>query len=51
MLKVNGFVNWEENEMGDDRPHWEVDDARMANKSDGKFDLEIDPTSTKERNA
>jgi hypothetical protein len=47
VLKANGFVSWEEIELDDDGPHWEVDDARTANKSDGKFDLKINPTTMK----
>ncbi len=47
VLKANGFVSWEEIELDDDGPHWEVDDARTANKSDGKFDVKIDPATMK----
>lgn len=47
VLKANGFVSWEEIELDDDGPLWEVDDARTANNSDGKFDIKIDPTTMK----
>lgn len=41
VLKTAGFINWEEIELDDDGPLWEVDDARTR---DGKrFDLKIDP--------
>jgi hypothetical protein len=47
LLKANGFVSWEEIELDDDGPRWEVDDARTANRADGKVDLKIDPKSMK----
>jgi Peptidase propeptide and YPEB domain len=47
VLRASGFVSWEEIELDDDGPFWEVDDARTANPSDGKFDIKIDPNSMK----
>lgn len=47
VLKANGFVSWEEIELDDDGPYWEVDDARTANRKDGKFDIKIAPDSMK----
>jgi len=47
VLKASGFVSWEEIELDDDGPYWEVDDARTANRRAGKFDLKIDPASMK----
>ena len=42
-LRANGFQSWEEIELDDDGPRWEVDDARAA---DGRrYDLKIDPTT------
>lgn len=41
VLKAAGFVNWEEIELDDDGPLWEVDDARTRNGQ--RFDLKIDP--------
>jgi hypothetical protein len=42
-LRAAGFVSWEEIELDDDGPRWEVDDARA---SDGRrFDVKIDPKS------
>lgn len=41
LLRSNGYVSWEEVELDDDGPHWEVDDARAE---DGRrFDIKIDP--------
>ncbi|MCA1197591.1 PepSY domain-containing protein [Sphingomonas sp. R647] len=40
-VRAAGFVSWEEVELDDDGPYWEVDDARMA---DGKrYDLKLRP--------
>lgn len=40
-LKAAGYVSWEEIELDDDGPYWDVDDARTA---DGKrFDLKLRP--------
>jgi len=40
-LRANGFVAWEEIELDDDGPRWEVDDARA---NDGRrYDVEFDP--------
>lgn len=45
VLKANGFVSWEEIELDDDGPRWEIDDARRA---DGvRYDVRIDPRSMK----
>lgn len=42
-LRKAGFVSWEEIELDDDGPRWEVDDARAH---DGRrYDLKIDPKS------
>ncbi|TRW17798.1 PepSY domain-containing protein [Glacieibacterium frigidum] len=36
-----GYVSWEEVELDDDGPYWEIDDAR---KADGKrFDVRLAP--------
>lgn len=41
VLRANGFVSWEEIELDDDGPRWEVDDARAR---DGRrYDIKIDP--------
>jgi uncharacterized membrane protein YkoI len=38
-VRAAGYVSWEEIELDDDGPHWEVDDAR---KRDGKrYDLKL----------
>lgn len=47
VLREAGFTTWEEIELDDDGPVWEVDDARTANSSDGKFDVKIDPKTMK----
>jgi hypothetical protein len=40
-VRAAGFVSWEEIELDDDGPYWEVDDARMP---DGKrYDLKLRP--------
>ena len=40
-LRGAGFVSWEEIELDDDGPRWEVDDARAR---DGRrYDIKIDP--------
>ncbi|AMK23161.1 hypothetical protein K426_11095 [Sphingobium sp. TKS] len=43
VLKANGFASWEEIELDDDGPRWEVDDARTTNRAAGKFDLKLTP--------
>ncbi|WP_374405603.1 PepSY domain-containing protein [Pelagerythrobacter sp.] len=44
-LKAAGFVSWEEIELDDDGPYWDVDDARTA---DGKrYDLKLAPETLK----
>ena len=41
VLKANGFLSWEEIELDDDGPRWEVDDARVR---DGRrYDIKINP--------
>lgn len=41
VLRANGFVSWEEIELDDDGPRWEIDDAVAR---DGKrYDVELDP--------
>lgn len=40
-LKAAGFVSWEEIELDDDGPYWDVDDARMADGT--KYDLKLRP--------
>ncbi len=47
VLKANGFTRWEEIELDDDGPYWDVDDARTANRADGKVDIRIDPRTLK----
>lgn len=43
VLRAGGFVSWEEIELDDDGPLWDVDDARAA---DGRrYDVKIDPRS------
>lgn len=42
-LRAAGFVSWEEIELDDDGPRWEVDDART--RSGERFDVKIDPRS------
>lgn len=40
-VRAAGFVSWEEVELDDDGPYWEVDDARTP---DGKrYDLKLRP--------
>lgn len=42
-VRAAGFVSWEEVELDDDGPYWEVDDARMP---DGKrYDLKLRPST------
>ncbi len=41
VLRAHGFVAWEEIELDDDGPRWEVDDAKAR---DGKrYDVELEP--------
>lgn len=47
VLRANGFTSWEEIELDDDGPVWEIDDARTADRAAGKFDLKIDPRTMK----
>lgn len=43
VLRANGFTSWEEIELDDDGPRWEIDDAKAG---DGRrYDVELD-TST-----
>lgn len=40
-LRTAGFVSWEEIELDDDGPRWEIDDARAG---DGRrYDVKIHP--------
>jgi hypothetical protein len=41
ILKSAGFVSWEEIELDDDGPLWEIDDARTADGQ--KYDVKINP--------
>jgi len=47
VLKANGFATWEEIELDDDGPVWEVDDARTRDQPNVKFDLKLDPRTMK----
>ena len=41
VLRDSGYASWEEIELDNDGPRWEVDDARAA---DGRrYDVKIDP--------
>lgn len=40
-MKAAGYVSWEEIELDDDGPYWDVDDART--KDGARFDLKIRP--------
>jgi len=42
-LRAAGFVSWEEIELDDDGPYWEVDDART--KDGRRYDLKLAPKS------
>ncbi|WBX83461.1 PepSY domain-containing protein [Sphingosinicella microcystinivorans] len=42
VLKAAGYVSWEEIELDDDGPHFEVDDARKADGS--KWDVKLSTT-------
>lgn len=43
VLRGGGFVSWEDIELDDDGPYWDVDDARIP---DGRrYDVKIDPRS------
>lgn len=42
MLKAAGYVSWEEIELDDDGPYFEVDDARKADGS--KWDVKLSTT-------
>ena len=45
VLRDAGYQNWEDIELDDDGPLWDVDDARA---SDGqRYDLKIDPRSVR----
>jgi hypothetical protein len=44
-LKSAGFSTWEEMDVDDDGPVWEIDDARM--KAGGpRYDIKIDPKTS-----
>jgi hypothetical protein len=47
VLRANGFVSWEEIELDDDGPRWEIDDARTSDAAQGRFDVKIDPGTMK----
>lgn len=40
-----GYVSWEEVELDDDGPYWDIDDARKAGGT--KFDVRLAPGSLK----
>ena len=40
-LTAAGFVSWEEIELDDDGPYWDVDDARTENGQ--RYDLKLNP--------
>lgn len=42
-LKAAGYVSWEEVELDDDGPFWEIDDARKGDGS--RWDLKLRPTT------
>lgn len=42
-LKAAGYVSWEEIELDDDGPFWEIDDARKADGT--RWDLKLRPTT------
>ena len=39
-LRANGFVSWEEIELDDDGPRWEIDDA--VARDGQRYDVELD---------
>jgi hypothetical protein len=41
VLRAQGFVSWEEIELDDDGPRWEVDDARDS--AGRRHDVKLDP--------
>lgn len=42
-MKAAGYVSWEQVELDDDGPYWDIDDAR---KGDGtKWDVKLRPTT------
>lgn len=41
VLRQAGFVSWEQIELDDDGPRWEVDDART--RASVRYDVKIDP--------
>lgn len=43
VLKNAGYVSWEEVELDDDGPRWEVDDARRADGT--RWDIRLAPTT------
>lgn len=42
-LKAAGYVSWEEIELDDDGPYWDIDDARKADGS--KWDVKLRPNT------
>ena len=43
VLRAGGFVSWEEIELDDDGPVWDVDDART--RDGARYDVKIDPST------
>lgn len=41
VLRANGFVSWEEIELDNDGPRWEIDDA--VGRDGRRYDVELDP--------
>ncbi len=41
-LEKSGYVSWEEIELDDDGPYWEVDDARRSDGSRWDLKLSVD---------
>lgn len=38
-LKAAGYVSWEEIELDDDGPYWDIDDARKSDKT--RWDVKL----------
>ena len=45
MLRDAGFQRWEEIELDDDGPYWDVDEARAGDRR--RYDLKVDPRSNR----
>lgn len=41
VLRANGFVGWEQIELNDGGPRWEIDDA--VSRDGKRYDVELDP--------